>query len=75
MAKKLGELIKEARTGAGFTQTQLAEKISGVTAADLSKVERGEKELSQAALKAIEGFDERADPLRALARYIIERRV
>ena len=53
MAKKLGELIKEARTGAGFTQTQLAEKISGVTAADLSKVERGEKELSQAALKAI----------------------
>ena len=53
MAKKLGELIKEARTGAGFTQTQLAEKISGVTAADLSKAERGEKELSQAALKAI----------------------
>ena len=53
MAKKLGELIKEARTGAGFTQTQLAEKISGVTAADLSKAERGEKELSQAVLKAI----------------------
>ena len=53
MAKKLGELIKEARTGAGFTQTQLAEKVSGVTAADLSKAERGEKELSQAVLKAI----------------------
>jgi transcriptional regulator with XRE-family HTH domain len=53
MAKKLGELIKEARTGAGFTQTQLAEKVSSVTAADLSKAERGEKELSQAVLKAI----------------------
>ena len=29
----------------------------------------------KAAVKAIEDFDGRADPLRALARYIIERRV
>ena len=33
------------------------------------------KDAVKAALKAIEDFDERADPLRALARYIIERRV
>ena len=51
--KKLGELIREARAGAGLTQAQLAEQVAGVTAADISKAERGEKELTQAALKAI----------------------
>ena len=51
-AKKVGDLIKEARTGAGLTQAQLAEK-AGVTASDISKAERGEKELSQAVLKKI----------------------
>ena len=54
MAKKtVGELIREARTNAGLTQEQLAKKIDGVSAADISKAERGEKELTQAALKAI----------------------
>lgn len=53
MAKKIGTLIKEARTAAGLTQAQLAKKVDGVTAADISKAERGEKELSQAALKQI----------------------
>jgi transcriptional regulator with XRE-family HTH domain len=53
MAKKLGELIKQARTGAGLTQEQLAKKVDGVTASDISKAERGEKELSQAALRQI----------------------
>ena len=52
-AKKVGTLIREARTAAGLTQAQLAEKISGLSASDVSKAERGEKELSQAQLKAI----------------------
>ena len=46
MAKKVGELIKKARTDAGLTQEQLAKKVDGVTASDISKAERGEKELS-----------------------------
>ncbi|MBO4676728.1 MAG: helix-turn-helix domain-containing protein [Oscillospiraceae bacterium] len=53
MANKVGPLIKEARTGAKLTQEQLAKKIAGLTAADVSKAERGEIELSQAQLKAI----------------------
>ena len=52
-AKKVGTLIREARTGAGLTQEQLARKISGVSASDISKAERGEKDLSQEQLKAI----------------------
>ena len=51
-AKKVGELIKEARTAAKLSQTALGELV-GVPAADIGKAERGEKELSQAALKAI----------------------
>ena len=53
MANKVGALIKEARTGAKLTQEQLAKKVDNVTAADISKAERGEKELTQAALKQI----------------------
>ncbi|MBQ1235489.1 MAG: helix-turn-helix transcriptional regulator [Oscillospiraceae bacterium] len=53
MAKKVGTLIKEARTEAGMTQEQLARKIKGLSAADISKAERGEMELTQAALKEI----------------------
>ena len=52
-AKKVGDLIKEARVNAGLTQAALAKKVDGVTASDISKAERGEKELSQAALKQI----------------------
>ncbi len=52
-AKKVGTLIKEARTKEGFTQAQLAAKVHGLTAADISKAERGEKELTQEQLKAI----------------------
>jgi transcriptional regulator with XRE-family HTH domain len=52
-AKKVGDLIKEARTNAGLTQAQLADQVDGVTASDISKAERGEKELTQAALKQI----------------------
>ena len=53
MAATVGELIKEARTKAGLSQTKLAEGIGGLTAADISAAERGTKELSQAQLKAI----------------------
>ena len=53
MANKTGALIREARNGAGLTQEQLAKKIEGLTASDISKAERGEKELSQATLKQI----------------------
>ena len=51
--KKVGTLIKEARTQAGMTQEALAKKVKGVSAGDISLAERGEKELSQAALKEI----------------------
>ena len=53
MANKVGALIKEARSGAGLTQEQLAKKVDGVTASDISKAERGEKELTQTQLKLI----------------------
>lgn len=53
MAKKVGTLIKEARTAAGMTQEQLARKVKGLSAADLGKAERGEKDLTQEQLKAI----------------------
>ena len=53
MAKKIGTLIKEARTKAGLTQEQLAKKVKGLSASDVSKAERGEKELTQEQLKAI----------------------
>lgn len=53
MGKKTGALIKEARTGAKLTQEALAQKVGNLTASDISKAERGEKELTQAALKAI----------------------
>ncbi len=51
--KKTGELIKEARTGAGMTQEQLSKKVKGLTAADISKAERNELQLTQAQLKEI----------------------
>lgn len=53
MANKVGPLIKEARTDAGLTQEQLAKKIKGISANDISKAERGELELTQAVLREI----------------------
>ena len=52
-SKKLGNLIKEARTNADLTQEKLARKVDGLTAADISKAERGEKDLTQEQLKQI----------------------
>ena len=52
-SKTLGKKIKEARTEAGFTQAQLADKIRGLSASDISRAERGEKELERDQLIAI----------------------
>ena len=52
MGTKTGELIRTARTGAKLTQGALAKAV-GVSPGDISKAERGELELTQAALKAI----------------------
>lgn len=52
-SKKLGNLIKEARTDAGLTQEQLARKISGLSATDISEAERGLRDLTQEQLKQI----------------------
>ena len=52
-AKKVGTLIKEARTNADMTQEQLARRISGLSASDISMAERGKLDLTQAQLKQI----------------------
>lgn len=52
-SKKVGTLIKEARTAAGLTQEQLARKISGLSASDISAAERHQKNLTQDQLKKI----------------------
>ena len=53
MAKKVGTLIREARTAAGLSQEQLARKIKGLSAGELARAESGESELTQALLKEI----------------------
>ena len=53
MSKKLGNLIKEARTAKGLSQAALAEKVDGLTASDVGKIERGEKEPVQDVIKQI----------------------
>lgn len=51
--KKLGQLIRAARTDAGLTQEQLARKVKNCAASDISKAERGEKALTTDQLKQI----------------------
>lgn len=51
-AKKVGDLIKEARTNAGLSQEKLGKAV-GLSASDIGKAERSEKELTQDQLKAI----------------------
>ncbi len=53
MANKVGPLIKEARGKANLSQEALAAKIEDLSASDLGKAERGEKELSQSVLRQI----------------------
>ena len=52
-AKRVGTLIKEARTEAGLTQEQLARRIAGLSASDISLAERHQKDLTQDQLKQI----------------------
>ena len=52
-SKKVGTLIKDARTEAGLTQEQLARRISGLSAGDISLAERHQKNLTQDQLKQI----------------------
>lgn len=52
MGTNTGTRIRQARTGAKLTQAALGEAI-GLSAAEISKAERGELQLSQAKLKAI----------------------
>ena len=52
-AKKVGTVLKEARTAAGLTQTQLAAKIRGLSANDISRCERGLDNLTDAQLRQI----------------------
>ena len=51
--KKVGALVKEARTAAGLTQEQLARKLKGVDANDVSRLERGDIDFTQEQLKTI----------------------
>lgn len=52
--KKVGELVKEARTAAGLTQEKLAKAAGeGLSASDIGKCERGEADLTVAQLKKI----------------------
>ena len=53
MANTVGPLIKEARTNAKLSQEALAGQIEGLSASDLGRAERGEKELSQSVLRQI----------------------
>ena len=52
-SKKVGTLIMEARTEAGLTLEQLARRISGLSANDISLAERHQKNLTQDQLKQI----------------------
>ena len=52
-SKNVGTLIKEARTEAGLTQEQLARRIAGLSANDISLAERHQKNLTQDQLKQI----------------------
>ena len=52
-AKKVGTLIREARTAKKLSQEQLAAQVNGLSGSDIGKAERGEKELTQAQLKTI----------------------
>lgn len=52
-AKKVGTLIREARLDADMTQEQLARRIAGLSADEISLAERGKLDLTQAQLKQI----------------------
>ena len=53
MTNTVGPMIRKARTGAGLTQEQLAKEVTGLSASDISRAERGELIPTQEQLKAI----------------------
>ena len=53
MSKKLGKLVKDARAAKDLSQAALAEIVDGLSAGDVGKIERGEKEPEVAVLKAM----------------------
>ena len=53
MTNTVGPMIRKARTGAGLTQEQLAKEITGLSASDISRAERGELIPTQEQLKTI----------------------
>ncbi len=53
MAKQDGSKIREARTAAGLSQVALAEAAGNVSASNISKAERGIKELTPEQLEAV----------------------
>jgi len=53
MSKKLGKLVKDARAAKDLSQAALAEIVNGLSASDVGKIERGEKEPEVAVLKAM----------------------
>lgn len=76
MAIDNGSRIKEARVAAGLSQKALAEAVEGVTATDISKAERGIKELSPeqlASIKKVLKMDEEAQaPLTDAEKELLE---
>ena len=53
MIDDIGAWLKKARTDAGMTQTALAGMLDGITAADISKAERGLTQLLPEQIKTI----------------------
>ena len=53
MGKKLGGLIRTARTNAGLTQAQLAAKVAGASQSEIGRYERGEAEPTTQVVKDI----------------------
>ena len=53
MSKKLGTLIKDARTKKGISQSELASRINGLSASALGKAERGESEPAEEIVRQI----------------------
>ena len=53
MGKRLGTRVKTARTQADLTQEQLSRIVRTLSASDISKIERGEKEPTQEDVRRI----------------------
>ncbi len=52
-AKKIGDVLKKARTDAGLSQAALAQQVDGLSASDIGRAERGEKQLTKEQLRQI----------------------